>query len=85
MGKAGDPDAVVDSRGKVFGVHGLRVVDVSAFPLLPPGHIQSTVCKRDIFLPPVPAMGIFQRVSRLTLRLAFSRSRYAGGKVGRRH
>lgn len=50
MGKAGDPDAVVDSRGKVFGVHGLRVVDVSAFPLLPPGHTQSTVCKRDIFL-----------------------------------
>ncbi|MCJ1430299.1 hypothetical protein MMC29_008216, partial [Sticta canariensis] len=43
MGKAGDPDAVVDSRGKVFGVHGLRVVDISAFPLLPPGHSQSTV------------------------------------------
>lgn len=30
---------------RVIGAHGLRVVDASAFPLLPPGHPQSTVCK----------------------------------------
>jgi choline dehydrogenase len=35
--------AVVDSNAKVFGVSGLRVVDASAFALLPPGHPQSTI------------------------------------------
>lgn len=44
MGTRDDPMAVVDSRGTVFGVTGLRVVDASAFPFLPPGHPQSTVC-----------------------------------------
>ena len=34
---------VVDSKARVIGVKGLRVVDVSAFALLPPGHPQSTV------------------------------------------
>lgn len=48
MGKANDPNAVVDTHGKVFGVRGLRVVDISAFPLLPPGHSQSNVCKQEI-------------------------------------
>lgn len=43
MGKKDDPLAVVDTRGRVYGVRGLRVVDASAFPLLPPGHPQSTV------------------------------------------
>lgn len=43
MGKAGDGNAVVDSRARVFGVSGLRVVDASAFPFLPPGLPQSTV------------------------------------------
>ena len=43
MGKSGDDSAVVDNRARVFGVEGLRVVDASAFPLLPPGHPQSTV------------------------------------------
>jgi choline dehydrogenase len=32
---------VVDSTAKVFGVTGLRVVDASIFPILPPGHPQS--------------------------------------------
>ena len=41
--------AVVDSRARVFGVKGVRVVDASAFPFLPPGHPQSTVCE---FSPP---------------------------------
>ncbi|RDW57068.1 GMC oxidoreductase [Coleophoma cylindrospora] len=43
MGQASDPMAVVDNNAKVFGVTGLRVVDASAFALLPPGHPQSTV------------------------------------------
>ena len=43
MGKESDDMAVVDSRGRVIGVHGLRVVDVSAFPFLPPGQPQSMV------------------------------------------
>ncbi|KAI0906309.1 putative glucose-methanol-choline oxidoreductase [Ustulina deusta] len=41
MGKADDPNAVVDSQARVIGVQGLRVVDLSAFPLLPAGHPQS--------------------------------------------
>lgn len=43
MGKVNDTMAVVDSKGRVIGVNGLRVVDASAFALLPPGHPVSTV------------------------------------------
>ncbi|KAJ5233114.1 Dehydrogenase patE [Penicillium chermesinum] len=43
MGSSSDSMAVVDNKARVFGVTGLRVVDASAFPLLPPGHPQSTV------------------------------------------
>lgn len=43
MGKMGDRMAVVDSETKVIGMKGLRVVDASAFPFLPPGHPQATV------------------------------------------
>ena len=45
MGKASDPMAVVDAQARVFGVEGLRVVDASSFPFLPPGHPQATVCE----------------------------------------
>jgi choline dehydrogenase len=45
MGKSGDKTAVVDSKARVFGIKGLRVVDASAFPLLPPGHPTATICK----------------------------------------
>ena len=45
MGRVEDPNAVLDSQARVIGVDGLRVVDASAFPLLPPGHPQATVCK----------------------------------------
>lgn len=45
MGRRDDPGAVVDSQTRVYGVKNLRVVDASAFPLLPPGHPQSAVCK----------------------------------------
>lgn len=44
MGTPDDGMAVVDSQARVYGVDGLRVVDASAFPFLPPGHPQSTVC-----------------------------------------
>ena len=43
MGRPNDAKAVVDSKARVFGVTGLRVVDASAFPMLPPGHPQATV------------------------------------------
>lgn len=43
MGRIDDPDAVVDTKARVIGVQGLRVVDTSSFALLPPGHPQSTV------------------------------------------
>ncbi len=33
-----------DYSARVIGVQGLRVVDASAFPLLPPGHPQASVC-----------------------------------------
>lgn len=45
MGKKGNPNAVVDSHGKVFGVNRLRVIDISAWPLLLPGQPMSGVCK----------------------------------------
>ncbi|CAL8580498.1 hypothetical protein XPA_006219 [Xanthoria parietina] len=41
-GKSDDPMAVVDSRG-LIGVQGLRMVDISASTLLPPGQPQATV------------------------------------------
>ncbi|KAI9668151.1 MAG: hypothetical protein M1821_000971 [Bathelium mastoideum] len=43
MGKEGDGMRVLDGKARVVGVRGLRVVDASAFPTLPPGHPQSTV------------------------------------------
>lgn len=43
MGRRDDPTAVVDSLARVIGVSGVRVVDASAFALLPPGHPQSVV------------------------------------------
>lgn len=44
MGRKGDPMAVIDSKARVLGgVKGLRVVDASAFPVLPPGHPMSTI------------------------------------------
>ena len=43
MGKLEDPMAVIDSRARVFGVSGLRVVDASSFPFLPPGHPMASI------------------------------------------
>ena len=38
MGQADDPDAVVDSEGRVHGVPGLRVADASVMPTVPRGN-----------------------------------------------
>lgn len=43
MGKSNDSMAVIDSKARVYGVSGLRVVDASSFPFLTPGHPQSGV------------------------------------------
>ncbi|EFQ35400.1 GMC oxidoreductase [Colletotrichum graminicola] len=43
MGRESDPMAVIDSKARVFGVNGVRVVDASALPVLLPGHIQGTI------------------------------------------
>jgi 5-(hydroxymethyl)furfural/furfural oxidase len=38
MGRANDPDAVVDAAGRVRGLDGLRVVDASIMPTVPRGN-----------------------------------------------
>jgi 5-(hydroxymethyl)furfural/furfural oxidase len=38
MGRADDPDAVVDNGGRVRGISGLRVVDASIMPAIPRGN-----------------------------------------------
>ena len=38
MGRIDDPDAVVDTSGRVRGVGGLRVVDASIMPAVPRGN-----------------------------------------------
>lgn len=43
MGRRNDSMAVVDSKARVIGVKGLRVVDASIFPFLVPGQPQATV------------------------------------------
>lgn len=37
-----DQGGVLDSKLQVYGTQGLRVIDASSFPMLPPGHPQST-------------------------------------------
>lgn len=45
MGRQNETMAVVDSKGRVFGVNGLRVIDSSSFRFTPPGHTQAATCK----------------------------------------
>jgi len=40
MGKSAKAGAVVDSKARVFGVKGLRVIDTSSLPFSAPGHTQ---------------------------------------------
>jgi choline dehydrogenase len=41
MGTSNDPGAVVDSRLRVIGVEGLRVVDASVMPTITSGNTNS--------------------------------------------
>jgi choline dehydrogenase len=41
MGRADDPDAVVDAQGRVIGVEGLRVADSSVFPRITNGNLNA--------------------------------------------
>jgi len=41
MGRADDPDAVVDPHGRVIGVDGLRVADSSIFPRITNGNLNA--------------------------------------------
>ena len=50
MGRGNDRMAVVDGQGRVRGTRGLRIVDASVFPELPPGHPQASVCECFFFL-----------------------------------
>lgn len=58
MGQSNDSMAVVDAQGRVYGTTGLRVVDASAFPLLPPGHPQATVCEFSLCFPILLVVGM---------------------------
>jgi choline dehydrogenase len=40
MGRNASSGAVVDSKARVFGVTGLRVIDASVLPFSAPGHTQ---------------------------------------------
>lgn len=53
MGKASDPNAVVDEKLRVKGVKGLRVADCSIMPVLNGGHTQ------------MPAYGIGEKAADL--------------------
>ena len=72
MGMANDSMAVLDSKARVLGVQRLRVIDASAFPVLPPGHPSSTVCKFNDFMSTVR-------------RRCSCMCRRARGKAGGRH
>lgn len=65
MGKTSDPNAVVDTRGRVIGVKGLRVADASAMPLVTPGHLVGSLCKYS-FTPLTDERGHANEVCRWT-------------------
>ena len=41
MGRVDDPDSVVDAKGRVIGVEGLRVADSSIFPRITNGNLNA--------------------------------------------
>lgn len=60
MGRDTDEMAVLDSNANVRGVTGLRVVDASSFPILPPGHPQATIYAFAEKIAEVIAKGVAQ-------------------------
>jgi choline dehydrogenase len=52
MGLSGDPDAVVDSDGRLFGVDGIRVADCSIMPAVPRANTN------------IPAIVVGERIAR---------------------
>ena len=43
IGREGDPDAVVDATGRVFGLDGLSVIDASVIPRVPSANTHLAV------------------------------------------
>lgn len=64
MGLAGDPGAVVDAHGRVFGVENLVVADASIFPTIPAANIHLSVLAAaeklaaDLAIAPDRAFGV---------------------------
>ena len=63
MGKPEDPDAVVDSRFRVIGTKGLRIVDASVFPRIPGFFIVTPIYMisekaADVIVEDAPTMGV---------------------------
>ena len=81
MGQANDPMAVADSTGRVFGVSNLRVADISAFLLLPPGHPQSTVCKCSRYFPAWRAFHVIYLLARIVADESFLAPDMLGEKI----
>lgn len=61
VGFSDDSMAILGSQARVYGVTGLRIMNASSFPFLPPGHPQATVCRFSSFYPG------FENARRLTL------------------
>lgn len=62
MGRADDPDAVVDADLRVIGVRGLRVVDASVMPVVPSANTY------------VPTLAVAEKASDLIRGVAAPRS-----------
>jgi choline dehydrogenase-like flavoprotein len=53
MGSKDNPQAVVDSSGRVYGIDGLRIVDASIMPNLMAGNTNiATIMVAEKLLPP---------------------------------
>jgi len=65
MGRASDPGAVVDPKGRVIGVQGLRVADSSVFPRITNGNLNAPsimvgerIADHILERPPLPAANL---------------------------